>query len=85
VIEAFPGREPSAREMVAIVEAARRAQTNVLLVEPQLSPRLAEQVARELNGRVVVADPFGGGDIDGRDTYQKILRYNARVLAEALR
>lgn len=85
VIEPFPGREPSAREIARMVQAARYAGARVLLAEPQLNPRMAEQLAHEIGGRVVSVDPFGAADLPGRSNYADLLRYNARALAEALR
>jgi ABC-type Zn uptake system ZnuABC Zn-binding protein ZnuA len=85
VIEPFPGREPSAREIARMAEAARHAGTRTVLAEPQLNPRMAEQLAREIGGRVVHLDPFGAADLPGRNHYGELLRGNARLLAEALR
>lgn len=84
VAEPFPGKELSAREMIAVVESARRSGARILLVEPQFSTHVAEQLANEFGGRVVAMDPFGGPDISGRESYEGLLRYNAKVLSEAL-
>ncbi len=84
VIEAFPGKEPSAREIAAVVARARAAHVRALLVEPQFTPRMAQQIAAEFAGRTVTVDPIGGPDIAGRNHYIELMRYNLQAFAEAL-
>jgi zinc transport system substrate-binding protein len=84
VVESFPGKEPSARELAGVVEAARAAHVHAILVEPQFNPRIAQQVAHELGGRTLVVDPIGGPDIPGRNSYIDIMRYNLSVVVKAL-
>lgn len=84
VVEDFPGKEPSAREIAAVVERARAAPVRAVLVEPQLSPRVAEQIAREFGGATRLADPLGGPDLPGRDHYLDLMRYNLAAFTEAM-
>ena len=84
-VEEFPGKEPSARAMAALVESARRNHVRALIIEPQFSPRLGEQVASEFKGKVVMADPQGNADVEGRGSYLDLMRFNAKAFAEALR
>lgn len=84
-VEAFPGKEPSAKEIAAIVEKARAARVRVVLIEPQFNPRVAQQIAREFGGQALVVDPIGGPDVPGRSHYTDLMRDNSRVFAEALR
>jgi len=84
VVEAFPGKEPSAREIAAIVERARTTHIHALLVEPQVNPRMAQQIASEFGGRTVLVDAFGGPDVAGRNHYIDLMRYNLRAFVEAL-
>ncbi len=83
-IEPFPGKEPSARDIARVVQEARGAHIRALLVEPQFPARLAEQIARDFGGRTVLVDPLGGATVPGRDHYIQLLRYNARMFAQAL-
>jgi len=53
-----------------------------VLTEPQLARRPAEVVAEAAGVRCYEMDPLGG--VPGRETYSELLRYNARVLVEAL-
>ena len=85
VVESFPGKEPSAREIAMLVERARAAHAAALLIEPQFAPRMAEQIAREFGGRTVLTDPIGGAQVPGRQSYVDLMRHNARAFAEALR
>jgi len=71
------GKEPGARALVAIIEQARRGQVRIVFVQPQLSRRSAEQVARAIGGRVVPIDPLA-------PDYADNLRRAARQIAEAL-
>lgn len=85
VVEEFPGKEPSARAMAVLIESARRSHARALIVEPQFSARLGEQIAKELTGKVAMADPLGSPDIAGRASYLDLMRFNAKAFAEALR
>jgi zinc transport system substrate-binding protein len=84
VVEAFPGKEPSAREIAAIIESARAAHVRALLIEPQFNPRMAQQIAGEFGGRTVLVDAIGGPDVAGRNHYIDLMRYNMRAFVEAL-
>ena len=84
VIEAFPGKEPSAREIAAVVQKARAAQVRAILVEPQFPPRLAEQIAHDFGGGTALVDPIGGPQLPGRSQYIDVMRYNLGVFAAAL-
>jgi zinc transport system substrate-binding protein len=84
VVEPFPGKEPSAQEIAAVVQKARAAHARMVLIEPQFNPQIAEQVAHEFGGRTVVVDPLGGPDVPGRNHYIDLMRYNLQTFAEAL-
>jgi ABC-type Zn uptake system ZnuABC Zn-binding protein ZnuA len=84
VVETFPGKEPSAREIATIVRAAQASGVRCLLVEPQFSARRAEQIAAEFGGRTALVDPLGGPDVVGRNHYLALMRYNLRAFVEAM-
>lgn len=71
------GKEPSAKELAALVETAKANHVKVIFVQPQMSPRTAEVLARQIGARVVTVDPLA------RD-WAANLRTVARTLAEAL-
>jgi zinc transport system substrate-binding protein len=52
------GKEPGAREMQAIMDAARKNGIRTILVQPQFSRRAAAAIARELDASVADADPL---------------------------
>lgn len=83
-IEPFPGKEPSAQEITHVIQEARGAHAQALLVEPQFPARLAEQIAGDFGGRTVLVDPLGGATVPGRDHYVRLMRYNAQMFAQAL-
>jgi ABC-type Zn uptake system ZnuABC Zn-binding protein ZnuA len=82
VIESSPGKEPTPRSLTAMVKTVRDARVKVVFTEPQLPARPAEALAEAAGIRVATLDPLGG--VPGRRTYAEIIRYNARVLREAL-
>ncbi|MFQ5665817.1 MAG: metal ABC transporter substrate-binding protein [Candidatus Binatia bacterium] len=84
VVEPFPGKEPSAQEIAAVVRAARAAHVHAILIEPQLNRRIAQQIANEFGAQTVVVDPIGGPAVRGRDHYGNLMRYNLRAFAAAL-
>jgi len=81
-LEPFPGREPSARYVAETVLAIRRSGARVIFEERQLGGRTAAVVAEAAGVEVVMLDPIGGPP--GPETYQELIRHNARLIAEAL-
>jgi zinc transport system substrate-binding protein len=84
VLEVAPGREPTPRHLMRIVKVIKASGLRVVFVEPQLSPRVAETVAREAGVKVLMLDPMGGRPPYG-DDYLKLMRYNLAVMAEAMK
>lgn len=70
------GKEPGARALTALIEQARREGVRVILVQPQMNAKSAEQVARAIGGEVAVVDPLAAD-------YAGSLRRLARLLAGA--
>lgn len=52
------GKEPKPAQLQAIILRAREQGIRAVFVQPQLSTKSAEMVAREIGGRVVSADPL---------------------------
>jgi zinc transport system substrate-binding protein len=84
VIELSPGREPTPRHLQKIVAAIKEYGIKVVFAEPQLNPRVAEVIAREAGGKVLLLDPMGGRPPYGGD-YLKLMRYNLAILDEAMK
>lgn len=82
-IEPVPGREPSPRELKALVEAGRRGGLGRLFTEPQFPPAAARVVAREAGLELTLVDPIGG--VPGRATYPELMRFNAEAFTSGLK
>jgi zinc transport system substrate-binding protein len=83
VIEVAPGREPTPGHIRNIVNAIRKHKVRVVFAEPQLSPRMAEVIAREAGVKVLMLDPLGGRPPYG-DDYLRLMRYNLGVMERAM-
>lgn len=81
-IEPVPGREPSARELKALVDGAREAGDGVLFTEPQFPVGAARAVASDAGLGLVLVDPIGG--VPTRATYAETMRFNATAFLTGL-
>lgn len=81
VLEETPGEEPTPRELARLIDLAREAGLRVVVVEPQLSAKVAEAVSQEAGLRLVVMDPIGQPPTYD---YFQLMRENAKALAKAL-
>lgn len=52
------GKEPTARDLSTLINRARDQGIRVVFAEPQFPTRGAEEIAREINGTVVLLDPL---------------------------
>jgi zinc transport system substrate-binding protein len=84
VIHASPGHEPSSREVADLLRIAEEKQIGCLFIEPQLGEVAARALATELSLPVSLLDPLGGPDLEGRDSYLALLRFNTRQLVDGL-
>ncbi len=84
VIEPFPGKEPSPRHLAGVVKEARRIGAKAIFAEPQLNPKAAQVIAKEVGIKVLYLDPIGGPNLPGRSNYLELMRYNLSIFEEAL-
>jgi ABC-type metal ion transport system, periplasmic component/surface adhesin len=77
-----PGREPSPRELKALVSEGRRGGLGRLFTEPQFPPAAARVVADEAGLDLTLVDPIGG--VHGRATYPELMRFNADAFLRGL-
>ena len=80
-------REPSARELAALVQAVRKSGARVIFTENTVNPRLAQTLARETGARIappLYTDALGPAGSAG-DTYLKAFRANVDTMVQALR
>lgn len=52
------GRSPAPRQLLRLIEEARREKVKVIFVQPQFDQRSANAVARAIDGRVLPLDPL---------------------------
>ncbi|MCX7626265.1 MAG: metal ABC transporter substrate-binding protein, partial [Candidatus Sumerlaeaceae bacterium] len=81
VIEMYPGKQPSEREIKALVQEIRALNMKTIFAEPQMDARLAHIIAQEVGGRVALLDPEGTSE---RQSYVELMRYNAKQVKKAL-
>ncbi len=82
VLEATPGKEPSAAEVAQIVETIKATGAPAVFAEPQFPPRAAEVIAAEAGVQVLNLDPLGG--MPPRETYLELMRWNLAQLEKGL-
>lgn len=70
------GREPSPRQLRAIIDLARRERITTIFVQPQFSRRAAQTIATEIGARLVDADPLA-------EDWAANLERTAKALAQA--
>lgn len=85
VVQAHPGQEPSAAEMLALTRAIREKQAAALFTEPQYPPKIGEAIARETGIPVALLDPVANGpDAAPLDYYETVMRRNLETLKTTL-
>lgn len=83
VISQDSGEEPSTREIAETCDLVLELGVKALFIEPQYPTKSADTIARETGAKVFTLDPVVSGN-GGMDSYESIMRENARVLTEAL-
>ena len=78
ILEPFPGREPSPKELQTIIENAREAGVVAILAEPQVSPKPARIIADELGIPVIEVDPLGKRG----ESYIELMERNVAAIVE---
>ena len=84
VIEEVPDVSPSARYLSQLYRTIRAQNVKCIFAEPGLSPRLAEQISRDLKIPIAVLDPLETGPLD-LNRYEVAMRQNLQTLRETLR
>jgi zinc transport system substrate-binding protein len=52
------GKEPTAKDIETLINAAREEGTNIIITEPEFSRKAADVIASSINGSVITADPL---------------------------
>ena len=82
VIATEPGEEPSTRNIADTCDLVNTLGIRTLFVEPQYPQKAAQTIARETGASIYTLDPCVSGD-GSMESYENIMRENARVLTEA--
>jgi ABC-type Zn uptake system ZnuABC Zn-binding protein ZnuA len=80
VIETTPGREPSPRELVEIVDKIKKYRLKTIFAETTLPRKAADVIAREAGVKVLVLNPEGG---EG-ESYAGFMKNNFSIMKEAM-
>jgi ABC-type Zn uptake system ZnuABC Zn-binding protein ZnuA len=83
IIEPFPGREPTAKYLAAVLTAIKSAKPAALFSEPQLDRAPAKVTADQAGLPLYELDPVGG--TSGIESYEALIRHDAEVLDKALK
>lgn len=83
VIAGDSGEEPSTRQIARTCDLVKELGVKALFVEPQYPTKSAETIARETGAKVYTLDPVVSGD-GSFESYENLMRENARVLTEVL-
>ena len=54
----FDGKEPSPKHMKEIVDLAHKQNIHVIFIQKEFDPAFAQQLSREIEGKVVIIDPL---------------------------
>ncbi len=83
IIEPAPGREPSPSYIAEVLGQLQATGAKAIFNDAQLPARPAEVIAQEAGVALYTLDPEGGG-VNGEQSYQDLMRQNARTILEAL-
>jgi zinc transport system substrate-binding protein len=72
------GKEPRPAQLGEIIKHAKENNIRVILVQPQFSAKSARLLAKEINGKIIFADPLA-------ENWHVNLKKQAEVIREALR
>jgi zinc/manganese transport system substrate-binding protein/zinc transport system substrate-binding protein/manganese/iron transport system substrate-binding protein len=83
VILEQPGSEASAKALAGLIKLIKQKKIKVIVMEPQLNPKVAQTLAEETGAALVTLTPVPGA-LPGTERYLDMLSYDARQLVEAL-
>lgn len=85
VIEESPGKEPSPDYIMDVIDMVKALEVKAIFAEPQFSTKAADAIAADSGAEVLLLDPIGGPDLEGRDSYIALMRYNVGQMEEAMK
>ena len=85
VVQAHPGQDPSAAEMLDLIRTAREKKAGAVFTEPQYPSRVGQTIAREAKIADALLDPAASGpEMAPLDYYERVMRQNLLALERAL-
>lgn len=84
VIQKSPGQDPTLPETKAIIDLVQSHGIKAIFAEPQTVSQAAYSIAGDTGATVIVLDPIGGPDIEDRDSYLDLMRYNVSLMQEVM-
>ena len=69
------GKEPTPQHIQALIEEAKKLGVRVVFIQQEFDSKLIESIAKELDARMVVINPLGGG-------WEEQLLFIARALSD---
>jgi zinc transport system substrate-binding protein len=85
VIEEAPGKEPTTKEQMRIIDLVKELNVKAIFAEPQFSTKVADTIADGSGAKVLLLDPIGGPGLEGRDSYIALMRYDVGQMGEAMK
>ena len=80
-----PGQDPSAAQVVALIDMIRASGVKAIFSEAQFNPKVEQQLAAEA-GVTMVSNLYNDAlGLPPVDTYEGMMRWNADRVFEALR
>ena len=80
--EPIGAEEPSPRYLKKLTDTVKEQNVKAIFSEPQLSTNSLTAFINDNNLQTNILDPLGG--VEGRETYQALLKYNIRTLTSTL-
>ena len=85
VVQAHAGQEPSAAEMLEIIQTAKEKKVAAIFTEPQYPARVGQTIARESGMLTATLDPVATGPENAPlDYFETVMRQNMVILKETL-
>lgn len=81
-VEPKSGVKPSPQDLKHLIDTAQQDQVRAVFSEVQLPRRAIAAIAESLQLPLYELDPLGG--MDGRDTYEALMKYNADIIRKGL-
>ena len=83
ILEPIPGKEPTPKELKEIIDIAIKNNVESIFTHIQLPDNAAHLLSESTGIKVYTLDPVGG--VEGRKSYEEILKYNADIILKAMK